>query len=366
MSITEKKRRANPALGKVRKKKRPKPRPIFTNQEIGWGLFGKLLSALERKLPPFDQVQTLEYPIPTSMKKGSVEHAIFLLCSCYYMRGKINSNTALDLLGLLYTKIPWIFRPQQFHHLTERSTAGLSQYIANQLTENGLGFNATEVGAQWVHNMSLLANHWESNPISIFEKAGGDYEVLCTILMKSRRSKDPSHGFYGFREKMVSMLSYFYIHAEIISPFPHPVPVDFHILRMLVSHQVLGVKDMGGGSRLSVDRLSKAARALTLEYCRETGAEPRQLADALWHTSREFCVEHPGNRSSVGTYKGRRTPIIVKPLKWTPNDHERYHRTCGRCVAQDSCKWNIASANYYVQGVIVVRGAKEKPLDLFL
>ncbi len=339
---------------------------IIVNKARAWEVFQALIHALRSKTPPFDKVQTLEYPIPASIQAGSVGHAIFLFCSCYYMRGKINSNTALDLLGVLYQKEEWMFDPKHFQNLSSDNARVASRWITALLVHHGLGFNAVEVGEQWVHNMTLLADYWHGNPIEIFDSANEDYEVLCTVLMKSKKSKDPAHGFYGFREKMVSMLSYFYIHADIVRPFPHPVPVDFHILRILVSQEILSADGIGSKSRLSVDRLSRSARSLTLEFCAVTGIEPKELADALWHMSREFCVEHPGNSSSVGHYKGRRTPINVKPVRWTENQHSRYHRTCGRCVVETTCKWNVASANYYVQGVVEIRGERKKPLDLFL
>jgi hypothetical protein len=35
-------------------------------------------------------------------------------------------------------------------------------------------------------------------------------------------------------------------------------------------------------------------------------------------------------------------------------------------MLKDVCKWNIPSAHNYIEGKIVVRGARLKPLDLFV
>src|ERR1035437_8601460 len=122
------------------------------------------------------------------------------------------------------------------------------------------------------------------------------------------------------------MYTYCLEDAGIIQPFMYPVPVDFHILRVLVAHSALYGSEMYPGVRLSVDKLSKAARALTTKYCVETGTKSLDLANALWHLSREFCRESPSNASSVSReYKGRRTNIEVKDVLWTKSQERRAH-----------------------------------------
>ncbi len=334
---------------------------IVINRERANEVFGILLASLERGEPPFHHVEGLDYEIPKTIVRGTLEHAIFLFCSCYYMRGKINSNTALSKLSLLYDQVPMMFSPKSFESSDQTLHLASVSYVHAQLMSIGLGFNSDEVSEHWVKNFAKLATYWHGDPREFFIAADGDYEKLCDILMDGKKRPDKPNGFYGFREKMVSMLAYFYIHAGITGKFSYPVPVDFHVLRMLTSHEILTTKDLIPGKRISFNRLSRAARQLTIVYCQETGTEPLNLANALWHTSREFCVKHPGNSSSIGEYKGRKTAITTTSLDWTPGQQRAFHQSCGRCSVESTCQWNIPSSNYYVQGVIVPRGKRTNP-----
>lgn len=343
------------------------PIAIQTNIGAAYRLFDRLLHAQAKKLPPYDQVESVQGPkvLPSSLEWGSPAHARFLFNTCYYMRGKIDSGTAIISLGKLFTTEGWMFESDAFRGLNGDS-GGMEEKIKTALQKNGLGFSSDEVSRFWVYNSRKLAEHWDGSPSSFYTVAR-DYDELCQIFFhKKLHNETTSHGFFGFRHKMVSMYTYFLEDAGIISPFMYPVPVDFHILRVLVAHGALYGEEMYPGVRLSVDRLSKAARVLTTGYCLETGAKALDLANALWHLSREFCRESPSNSSTVSKeYRGRRTAIVVKDVLWTQSQERRAHRTCGRCAVADTCNWAIPSANYYVQGVIVVRGSRDKPLDLF-
>jgi hypothetical protein len=282
------------------------------------------------------------------------------------MKGKIDSGTALIALSQLYDREQWMFEPESFEHLNGNSSE-LRSRVFDSLSKNGLSFDALNVSGHWVHNMHKLARHWDGNPV-LFYKNAETYEDLCKILFRRGKRTGPEepHGFFGFRHKMASMLTWFFEDAGIVKPPPYPVPVDFHILRDLVSTGILYVDSTQPGTALSINRLSREARILTLKYCQNNSVETLELADALWNLSREFCRDSPSNASSIAEkYEARRTRITEKIVRWSKTEETRYFRTCGRCPIEKKCQWAIPSANYYVQGLVVIRGKRQKPLDLF-
>lgn len=323
------------------------------------------LSAFDRGIPPYDDLSGLQYAVPTTVTKGSVEEAVYLFYTRYYMRGLINSNTAFSALSRMYDEHPKVFRPAAFLPFTSKEQIRRqTRKIWKLLQIYGLGINSKQTSRHWVLDSQKLAKFWNGDPRLLFQNAVS-YEDACDILMNSK-SKDPSHGFFGFREKMVSMVLYLYVRAGIIPALPYPIPVDFHALRIFVAHEILSVEGMGPRTILSADSLSMVARELSLEYCAKRGVEPRRLADAIWHYSREFCKQHPGNAFSKGRYNGRKTPIAPKPVHWGDAQTRAYHRTCGRCGVESTCMWNIPSAQIYTKGTILVARARARPLDLFI
>ena len=55
--------------------------------------------------------------------------------------------------------------------------------------------------------------------------------------------------------------------------------------------------------------------------------------------------------------------IKVKDVVWSKTKERAFNSTCAHCTVQDTCKWNVPSSNYYVQGVIQVRGERKEPLQ---
>jgi hypothetical protein len=324
-----------------------------------WDLFDVLIHAWRSRLPPYDKVVQVPSRLPGTLIRGSLAHARWLFNACYYMRGKINSATALIKLSHLYEVQPWMFDPSQF---TEAEGARIE--VLEALNSGGLGFNAEETSRFWVENFQKLHRFWDGNPINFYEKSDS-YEDLCKILIAQKKSKDNPNGFFAFRHKMVSMLSYFFAKAGIINPLKHPPPIDFHWCRVMVATEAVKMKNMGPGTRFNFEELGAVIRPLTLEYCKDASAI-LDLADAVWHLSRSFCSMDHGNSSHQGAYNARRTAITPKARIWTASAERRFHRTCGQCMLKDVCKWNIPSAHNYIEGKIVVRGARLKPLDLFV
>ncbi len=211
------------------------------------------------------------------------------------------------------------------------------------------------------------------------------------------RNDDKPHGFMFFREKMVAMIAYFLMDAKLVPMFYAPVPVDFHILRLLTSNQILRVRGMNAKQAVGVDFMTaetqRLAREVTEWYCRNSKISPIALTDCLWLLSRSFCRDNPGNSGYVvdsrredklkkvareerdrGTLLDEGSFAIEFPadqevpkgrkryigLKWSAETLfsvagrvRRFERSCGNCPVQDHCRYNITSGGYYVGGKLM-------------
>ena len=74
-------------------------------------VLNRLMAAFDTGQYPFDKPWAKPPQIPENMPRnltlGSKEHALFLFCLCYHMRGGIDSITAIKSLAKLYVII-WI------------------------------------------------------------------------------------------------------------------------------------------------------------------------------------------------------------------------------------------------------------------
>lgn len=331
---------------------------VTINWEKADLVFGRLTRAVRTRSFPFNEVEVpqVKKNIPDSIIWGSYEHALFLFVVCYYMRGGIKSKTAILAMGDMYNKHTHLFTPWVGFDEKE---------IKQALTGCGLNYAATEVARFWRINASKLARFWDSDPRKLFEHSP-TYEELCRRIM--RRSKDTEYtpnGFYGFREKMVSMLVYFYMDAGIISETTFPLPIDFHLQRLMVSHGILQVKDTSIGENHYSATLLAAGREVTHAWCAKNKTSSLDLANALWLLSSELCNQHPGNRSTGGRNRdGRSTILTAFDYNWTEVHQNTYDRTCRRCPVQDTCQFQIPAAYYYIQGKLHVRSERQQPPQL--
>jgi hypothetical protein len=355
--------------------------PVLVNYERARGILDILLDAYRRKIWPYHQKSVQgTHNLPESLEWGSKEHAIFLFCVCYYMKGGIKSSTAIKAVSRVWNKHPELFLPERFLEKSGDDEDIEIEKITKILMNNGLGANANETARNWVKNSQKLAKFWEGDPRLLFREvklvpgdngwtfdgAQENFDRLCkNFLRPSSKKWDPlqkPEGFYGFRHKMVSMLAYFFIDAGMISPFPYPVPVDFHVLRIHTSTDSI-YAEVTEGRAFSVARASKAARETTLRYAVETQTPPEHIADALWYLSNTYCVRHPDNGSKIGEYAARDTEVDPKEYKWTDTRTKTFMRTCGRCPILANCKWSVPPAYYYRKGILVVRGKRSAPVD---
>jgi hypothetical protein len=160
------------------------------------------------------------------------------------------------------------------------------------------------------------------------------------------------------------------MHAGFLDPFLFPIPIDFHVLRIIFANSVLAAEfEPGDGTANGFyrEKVLALTRQLFTGFCHKHGADPVQLCEAFWLLSRTLCQRQPGNRSIIGKRNGRKTPVRPITINWSANQISAYEGACGSCPIEESCRYNIPAANYYIQGRIEIRGERQKPpqLDLF-
>lgn len=338
---------------------------VVVDKERGHALFDTLVHACRNKEFPFDTARIPHGPesLPSEIEWGSVPHALFLFCACYYMRGGIQSDTAILSLTRMYKKHPNYFDPA---YVAERAE-WIKKPIRRALRKYGLGFSHKQIARFWVENFVKMHTYWNGNPLKLVAPAKS-YDEFCAIIIRStKRDENTVTGFFGFREKMVSMFLYFLVSSTIIQkPFTYPVPVDFHVLRMLTAHKVLRSKALYSFSGLYLEKLLGEARTLTHDYCVEKKVNEVDLCDSLWLFSNTLCNQHPGNKSVVGKRKGRKTKITPFVFVWNETRVDRYLKTCDMCPVKATCVYQVPSAYYYIQGKLKLRGKHQRPPQLFL
>ncbi len=315
---------------------------------------------LAREFPytlPDAQVPQIPENLPPDGFAGTRDHASYLFALCFYMRGGIKSDRAAKAVSALYLHFPEMFRAE-YARLLEPAV------LVRRLVENGLGFNAKEISRFWPENFKRLYTSWEGDPRRVFDGVAS-YEEICFRVRnpKTRRRKTGLHGptgFLGFQEKMTSMLTYFLLEAGLIEPFLFPLPVDFHVLRLLIAHEIVQVEENNNGNFFKGPVL-EAIREFSVSYSAKHNVDPLHLSEVLWCFSRSMCSKHPGNTTRyIGPRRGRSTKLVPKKITWSIRLRATFVRTCGQCPIEATCRYNVAAAPYYVQGSAAIRTEREK------
>ncbi len=315
-------------------------------------IYSRLLDAYFRKEYPYDQSKAtppqIRENIPQLIEWGSREHALFLFAVCYWMRGGIKSHTAIRQLAELYNAENAIFLPESETTLTAE---GLSASFRSV----GLGFNADEIGGIWKENLKKLTDLWNGDPRTIFSNIS-TYEEACDRIQNKK-----GNGFRSFQEKMVSMLTYFYMDAGIVDRWHFPIPVDFHVLRTVFAHEIVIADTCEfNGNGFYTKPILAAVRTLFQSYCVENNVDPVTLCEAVWLYSGLMCNQHPGNQSVVGGRHGRKTELWPV-ARWSLAQTRTYEQTCAVCVIRNTCRWCVPSAEYYIRGRIILREERDTP-----
>jgi len=357
---------------------------IFQNH--GFNTFDGLIDLHNKKLHPFDTATRPQDPefLPKNLPLGGLEHALYLFYICLYMRGRIKSRQAFEEFNKLYTNYPEFFNPKEIQ------TDPIYYYnaILTQLSKGHLAFSVTDNARFWVENSKeLYHGGWHGDPRNLFRDLSENnrntpqaFKLVCSniirrkgkkrkikfktknfhVLIEKRRIIYP--GFYGFQEKMVSMLSYFYVDANIIPSFLFPSPIDFHVSRFLLMQGI--IKITGIKNEIATPYVLPAGRRITAKYSAERNVPAVQLADVLWLYSQLMCNLDPNRtRYKKGDQEGRKTLIsIAEKVKWTKNNIDNYHDSCGICRFNETCKGHVSEMPYYISGTLKIIN-KDRPLQ---
>lgn len=326
-------------------------------------VFAGLLEDLRLKRGPY---ATAKVPhdnenFPIVMERGGITEARFLFVVCFYMRGGIKSDMAFKSLGKLFEMSPQLFVGD---YSSANDGVRYRQQIETQLPLVGLKNRAYDVSEIWVANMTKIDKFWSGDPRKLIEGTTSFKTLVQRIVSREegdgRFDQYSSNGFLGFREKMVSMLAYFLMDCGLVEFYQLPVPVDFHVLRVLFSNRLLTCRE----EQVQADnpQMLAAARRLVDQYCRSNDVSWLKLCDCLWLLSRTYCRKQLGNRSRFGKINGRRTEVFAVEHDWEVGDRVgTYENTCAQCSACETCVFNIPSATYYRKGILHKRGKRPVP-----
>lgn len=374
-------------------------------------VFGLLIKRLKEKGPPYNSalVPQTDVFFPNNLEKGSRGHAVFLFLLCLWMRGGAESDTTAFFLKEMHQERPDLFDPFLYR---DRDYKSAIAEITRALTEYKLGQRVDENAPAWVYNMKKLAKFWNGDPRRIMDDKPNFKTLAKRIIGRTANKEkvfeleDNPHGFRFFREKMVAMIAYFLMDAKLVPMFYTPVPVDFHVLRLLVANRIIKIHGKSAKESIGVDfmksQVLKEARFITEWYCRKYKISPIALCDSLWLLSRNFCRSNPGNSGYVRDLK-RKTDIQNKKrasdkhhtfnfeveeisfdqknidadevsgrkrysgLKWKEDEIwnqtriNRFEKSCGLCPVRTTCRFNISAGAYYVGGKLLPERFRLEP-----
>lgn len=330
-------------------------------------IFERLLQALKKKEYPYNiaLLPQRKENLPDTILYGSREHALFLFAACFWMRGT-RSETAFRGLRIIYEKYPGLFLPEGYPS-NGKGNDGMAEIIhhvlSNRANPQALAFKSEEISRFWPLNFAKLHRFWGSDPTNLLRGTHDYHEYYHRMVNGGNISPDNPNGFWGFREKMASMFAYFIADAGMVDPSLFPVPVDFHVLRVLVSHQIL-VSDNPLETNFRTEAALQQVRNTVVDYCDKYGESPLALSDALWLLSMLICANNPENAAQRGKYRARKTKIVHKSARWAEQRTLRaYMSSCGSCPAP--CVYNISSAEYYLKGRLKISSTRTTPPTLF-
>jgi hypothetical protein len=268
-------------------------------------------------------------------------YARYLFFLCLYMRGKIGSVFASKGFTKLYQAHP------DWFDAFVASRLKVSEIEAG-LRKAGLGSGAVENARSWSINAKRLVRDFNGEALQIVEGVE-DYREACVRI----RNQKSGRGFRGFQEKMVSMILYFYLDAGLIEEFNFPMPVDFHVLRVLISNEAVRYPVMPDRNDHLSKELLLSIREQLMAYTASHDVNLVKLCNAVWLLSESQCSNAPGNRAIPSKERnGRSTVIFFPPVTGSLADHHAYGRTCAPCPLVTTCTLNIPSAPYYLWGGI--------------
>lgn len=307
--------------------------------------------------------------IPPQMRADKKLLANFYLYSCIYMRGGIESLQAFNALVVLWRDRPEFFDPTYIRMLPQPDI--------QEVLKDYIGWDSRQASINWSENSKRLCDNWGGQAINLAKNLG-DYEEALR-RMKNKRTKrelaeagEDGEGFVGFQPKMVSMLLYFFDYERWIKPrFIYPSPADFHNFRLGLATGAIVVEVPEGRDLLFNEKLSAPWRAAVMAYLELKGADPAELANALWLYSLVMCGNSPLTETSgdivldngdkvktnhSGMFAAEELPHAEGVQKFLhPKFRKDLEATCLLCPFLDVCEYAIPARPYYSRGKFIFR-----------
>lgn len=334
-------------------------------------VFGRLIRALRKKQYPYNIATLPQEMIPEKLRADPLRHAQFIFFACHFMRGALDSTTAIRQLIALWYQAPWIFKPEV---VVETDIQTIAFWLAS-----ANDYHIGEIAGFWKENACRLLRLWRGDPRRIFDGVRTAEDTYRLVVNKdspaSVRGNDlfeEDWGFFGFRGKMAGMLAYFLADARMIKPIPDmPPAVDFHLLRVMFANGILVLTDeaLRVGAKYE-DVYAKGVDAV-LAYMLEHKVSAVEIGDALWMLSTTLCRKAPGNWSTGRSRKRGELWFVPErenrdgkerkalPLPVILDQHnvrhlEAYEKTCHRCPCRRTCTVNAPSGPYYECGLFML------------
>ena len=318
-------------------------RPHFDRLDA---IVDKLIAERKAERFPYhlDEAQLPQAPqnMPPSLERGGVEHAMFLMNTCYYMRGGIKSVAAFRSLSALYEQQPDLFD-------AHRAQSMSPDFVQGHLAAFGLNYKSAEVSKSWIENSRRMVETYDGDPRKIF-RGDIDYDELLSRI----RNQD-GRGFIGFQKKMASMLSYYLMSDGLVPYRDYPLPVDFHVLRVSAANGIVTFDRPAENGNILSDDVLDMLREMYRDYSVTHNVSQLDVCDAVWSLSAAVCGKQPGNiwlePDKANGRSGRST--LIHPLKIDLNDPRQqrmYRDSCGLCPLEETCQTNYPSKPYYVAG----------------
>lgn len=331
---------------------------VETNQAQATRVYGAIVRAYRLGHHPFNLPTTVtpqdEAHLPPGIKSNPEVYAYYLFCLCLFMTG-MDSVTASKGLAKMY-----LYHPELFEHPSNVLVISRPK-LARHLSNFGLSFSDRNA-VHWQANSATLIKRWKGSVLTLVAELNGDYDESCRRMIRNKsRDVTKLQGFYGFQHKMVSMLLYYLMAEKLIPEFPHPIPVDFHILRLSVACEVIVRPDVKLPADYYSPQVLRATRAVTEQYQRDAGVGPVELCNALWLYGKAMCRYNPGNKSRVGLYAARRTAIEANHPVWNEKELKDWQRSCGSCAVQQLCMFDIPSSSYFIRGQLIALRPRSLP-----
>ncbi|GEM_PF-5161901 len=293
--------------------------------------------------------------VPKNIVVGSSEHANFLFCACYYMRFRIKSSFALPALAQVHEKYPELFETREI-----AKDIFQAQHLTEALAKVGLGLNIAQTVPIWINNFRKLDQFWGGSVVNLLSGVTTYDEAIYRVANVYFKGRSEKYGYKGFRYKMVSMLMYFLMDSGIMPYYHFPLPVDFHVSRILVATECLRQQESHNGHFYNDDS-HEVIRDALYSHCIKKSVSALELSNALWLLSQLGCNKHPGNMSQTGKYQARKTAIESIAFIWDQKNTKKYSGSCGLCPVEKLCSHLITWADYYVAGKLIIRGPRTKP-----